>query len=46
MISLMCGISKIQMNVYIKTKRLRYRTQTYGYETGKKVGRNYIGVWD
>ena len=36
MISLICGIKKIQMNLFTKQKQThRHRKQTYGYQRGK-----------
>ena len=38
---------KIQMNLFTKQKQTyRYRKQTYGYQRGKVVGREKLGVWD
>ena len=35
------------MNLFTKQKQTyRYRKQTYGYQRGKVVGREKLGVWD
>ena len=35
------------MNVSMKKKQTqRHRKQTYGYQRGKVVGRDKVGVWD
>ena len=35
------------MNLFTKQKQThRYRKQTYGYQRGKRGGRDKSGVWD
>ena len=45
MISGRCRILMIQMNPFTKQKQIhRLRKQTYGYQRGKVVERNKIGI--
>ena len=37
----------VQVNIFTKQKQThRLRKQIYGYQRGKEVGRDKLGVWD
>ena len=48
MTALIFGIANmIQVNLFTKQKETRrHRKETFGYQRGKGVGRNKLGVWD
>ena len=42
-----CRNKMIQMDLFIKQKQThRHRKQIYGYQRGKGVGKDKLGVWD